>query len=475
MRRSALLKDTLEALVALTLCTLVCLAVGRALTDAEQIMLYLSVVAWVASRAAPRVVVATVLLSVGAFDFFFTTPYYTLHVDDPRLLRIFVVMALVGLIVSSLSWRLRQQLAQARLRELRARSLYELSRRLLAEDTHEGLECALTEGVGMILGEPPALWFDAQPSSRRELKAPDAARLVLWHDARGDVRGGVQISPAASDEALETTLELAGALALLAADRITRMAEHQTLERALDREQIRSTLLSSVSHDLRTPLATLLGAASALRVDLSGVDTPDAERARLMAQTVQDEALYLERLLQNLLEMTRLQGGVILKPQWHVSDELLAGALARLRSTRVQVTLGELVMVPADALLVEQALLNLIENALKYSPPEQPVRISVTSTPARCLFSVADCGPGIPEAERALIFEKFYRGAHHKHTRGSGLGLAICQAVAQAHGGEVCLHEQGAGEAGAVFTLALPRHSEALDALPGVNVEEVEG
>lgn len=473
MRCAPQLRDTLEALGALALCTLVCLALGHALTDAEQIMLYLSVVAWVASRATPRVVVATVPLSVGAFDFFFTTPRYTLHVDDPRLLRIFVVMALVGLIVSSLSWKLRQQAAQARERELRARSLYELSRRLLAEDTLEGLEGALTEGVGMILGAPPALWFDAQARAGRELSAPDAARLVLWRDARGDVRGGVQLSPDASDEALETTLELAGALALLAADRITRMAQHQALERALDREQIRSALLSSVSHDLRTPLATLLGAASALRDDLPETDTPHAVRARLMSQTIQDEALHLERLLQNLLEMTRLQGGVVLKPQWHVSDELLAGALARLRSTRVQVALGELVMVPADALLVEQALLNLIENALKYSPPDQPVRITVTSTPERCLFTVEDRGPGVPGAERALIFEKFYRGEHHKHTRGSGLGLAICQAVAHAHGGEVFLCEREAGEVGAGFVLALPRRSEALDAPPGV--EEVQG
>jgi two-component system sensor histidine kinase KdpD len=221
-------------------------------------------------------------------------------------------------------------------------------------------------------------------------------------------------------------------------------------------EELRSSLLSAVSHDLRTPLAAITGAASALRDAAEGL--APAERVELL-DTIADEAERLERLLANLLDMTRLEsGGVELRREWVPIEEIVGAALGRLErrlaGRAVATDLPEdLPLVAADPLLLEQLLVNLVENAVKYTPAGSPIELSAAVRDGALELAVADRGPGIPRAAESRVFEKFFRGAH-PGVPGAGLGLSICRAIAEAHGGSLMAEDRPGG--GAVLRLALP-------------------
>jgi two-component system sensor histidine kinase KdpD len=227
-------------------------------------------------------------------------------------------------------------------------------------------------------------------------------------------------------------------------------------------EQVRSALLSSVSHDLRTPLATIAGASSSL---LEGKHLePDAQRQLL--ETLADEANRLCRLLENILQMSRLDSGhVTPNKQWHVLEEIVGSALRRalgeLAGHSVAVELpDDLPLVLVDGLLLEQILVNLLENAARYTPPGTLIRISALREPRWLRLAVADEGPGLPQGAEERVFDKFYRGDLTRDTgRGSGLGLAICRAIAKVHGGTITATNRPAG--GAEFLLRLPLATDA--------------
>ena len=227
-------------------------------------------------------------------------------------------------------------------------------------------------------------------------------------------------------------------------------------------EQVRSSLLSSVSHDLRTPLASIIGSASALRD--TGLDQDN--RSELIA-TIEEEGLHLQHLLDNLLQMTRVAGAPTIQADWQVPEEIVGGALHQLESKIVdrevvvriapEASLGSF-----DALLVELALVNLIDNSIKYGAPGTAIDVTVRVDDAELLWEVGDRGPGLPAGDAQRIFEKFYRAPGHV-ARGSGLGLAIVKAVAVAHGGRVfCRNREGGG---AEIGFALPVSTQ-LPALP---------
>lgn len=236
-------------------------------------------------------------------------------------------------------------------------------------------------------------------------------------------------------------------------------------------EELRSALLSSVSHDLRTPLAAMAGAATALR------DAPEnlasAERADL-AETICEEVDRLERLIDNLLDMTRLQfGRVRPKPRWFSLDEVIDSALTRnerkLRGRSVNVNLSESTfLVFADPTLIEQVFVNLLENAAKYTPPGSPIDIVGRVTEDGWDVEVADRGPGIDRVFREKVFEKFYRGPHDDR-RGAGLGLAICRGAVEAHGGSLTVEARAGG--GATFRMVLPSAPDTAPSLgdPGAH------
>jgi len=224
-----------------------------------------------------------------------------------------------------------------------------------------------------------------------------------------------------------------------------------------EREQVRSTLLSSVSHDLRTPLAVVTGVASTL---LGDDDRLDAATRRELLQSVFDEADRLDRLVRNLLDMTRLEsGGVRLQLEWQPLEEVIGTALgrlhARLRTREVFVGLAQdLPLLNLDAVLMEQVLVNLLENAIKYTPAGSPLAIVGRCTGQEVVLEILDNGPGIAPGDEERIFEKFYRSPGSGGQGGVGLGLTICRTVVGAHGGGITARTRGGG--GAAFEITLP-------------------
>ncbi len=221
-------------------------------------------------------------------------------------------------------------------------------------------------------------------------------------------------------------------------------------------EEMRSSLLSAVSHDLRTPLAAITGAATTLR-DRTGAVDPE-QRVELL-DTVCQEAERLERLVGNLLDMTRLESGALeVKREWVPLEEIVGSALGRLdaqlagRPVQIELPL-DLPLLSVDPLLVEQVLVNLVENAAKYSLPGASVEISARVEPGTMVVEVSDHGPGIPAGRESRVFEKFFRGLH-AGVGGAGLGLAICRGIIEAHGGTILALNRPEG--GALFRVRLP-------------------
>lgn len=244
----------------------------------------------------------------------------------------------------------------------------------------------------------------------------------------------------------------------LAMERAVLADETDRARREAETEQLRSSLLSSVSHDLRTPLAVITGAASAI---VEGKLLDEATRQDLM-KTIIDEAERLNRLIRNLLDMTRLESGAIqVKKEWLPVEEVVGSALnrldARLAEREIRVELPPaLPLVPIDPILVELLLINLLENAAKYSLGAIEIRSTVM--PSEVLLEVADHGPGVSPGNETRIFEKFHRAVHEGTPGGVGLGLAICRAIVAAHGGRIWA--QNRVEGGASFKIALPIRGE---------------
>jgi two-component system sensor histidine kinase KdpD len=262
----------------------------------------------------------------------------------------------------------------------------------------------------------------------------------------------------------------------LAAERIGSAEEARRVLLQVDIERTRSSLLSSVSHDMRTPLAGIEGTASLLAEQ--GARLPEKDR-RQMADEIVEESRRMSRLVENLLSITRLESSAAerIAKQWQPLEETVGVAIAHAgppAAGRLVTRIPErMVLAPVDAVLLEQALLNLIDNALKYSPSGSPVEIALSQSGDRAVIEVMDRGPGVPDEEKELVFEKFRRGsaarpAGDDTVGGSGLGLAICSAIALAHGGAVRVTDRPGG--GSVFALEIPIEGEP----PGVTEAEAE-
>jgi two-component system sensor histidine kinase KdpD len=226
----------------------------------------------------------------------------------------------------------------------------------------------------------------------------------------------------------------------------------------MEAEQLRNSLLSSISHDLRTPLATIVGSASALVEEDKALAVEDKLE---LSRAIFDEAQRMSNLVNNILDMARLDAGAVqLDRQWHPLEEIIGTVLTRLqkrlegRPVVVKLPTG-MPMLHADAVLIEQVFVNLLENACRYTPAGSPLEISAELSPFAVEFAVADRGPGIPKGREAQLFEKFYRLRHGGGQGGVGLGLAICRSIVEAHGGTIDAHNRSSG--GAVFTFMIPQ------------------
>jgi two-component system sensor histidine kinase KdpD len=476
-------------------------AAARALGVPDVEMLFLLGVMVTALTGRRRASLVGAALAVLCYDFFFVPPPFTLDVADARYLLTFAMMFGVSLVIGTLTLRLREQRRSAEARERRASALYALSRDLgpaRDEDDVAGVTAAAAAaafGEAAFLrrggGEPEqvasvpagtALGLDAARVARWVLEhgraagcgtdvQGDAPVLCAPVQAWGDASAALVVrcsgrAPLDADE--RSLLEALARQAALALDRVRLSGEAGRAALRARSEQLRSGLLSAVSHDLRTPLAAITGSATTLR-DEPSLDP--AVRDELVA-AICDEAERLERLVSNLLDMTRLESGAVEpKREWIPVEELVGGALTRLErmlaGRRVVTAVGdELPLVSVDPVLLEQLLVNLLENAAKYSPDGSEIRIAARGEGGAVVLEVSDRGPGIPAGDEERIFERFQRGVHPR-IGGAGLGLAIVRAIAQAHGGTVLARNDVGG--GAVFRLTLPIPTGAPPAdLPGV-------
>ena len=473
-------------------CTLLSWTMHGRFDNSNLIMVYLLGVTFVATRHGRNPSALAAVLSVAAFDFFFVPPQLTFRVSDTQYFVTFGIMLGVSLLVSTLASRVRAQAEAARAREQRTQVLYGLSRALAAAKTSEEVARAVSLHVSEILQGPAEVLL---PQADGRLSPPDEgpaadpreAAVAQWvFEHRQPAGLGTDTLPAASSTyvPLEGSQAVVGVLGVRPSDTLLPLTPDQldllqTLARqaasGLERvrfaaeaagarvtaeaERLRSTLLGSVSHDLRTPLAAIEGASSTL-LDRRARLADDVREDLLV--TIHEESQRLNRRVRNLLDMTRLEAGAVtFDKEWQPLEEVIGSALSqleeRLRGRPLRTRLGrDLLQAPLDAVLIEQVLVNLLENAIRYSTGEIEVR--AWAAEREVVVEVADRGPGVPAGEEERIFERFHQAAGHKGQRGVGLGLAICRAIVAGHGGRIWVENRQDG--GAAFRFTLPLEGE---------------
>jgi two-component system sensor histidine kinase KdpD len=494
------------ALLVVMVCTTVSWLMFPYFGVANLIMVYLLGVAIVATRWGRGPSVLASVLSIAAFDFFFIPPYLTFAVSDVQYIWTFAVMLVVALLISGFAARGRQQVQATRQHLRRTAALYAMSRdfatrrgvdKLIAVASQHMREVFdsqvavyLPDGTGRVaLQRSGGLFFEldpkeagvaqwvfdhTQPAGTGTDTLPGASALYLPLVGSRGPTGVIAVRSARPTRVLDPEqlhlLETFTNQTALAIERARLAEETQRANVQAETERMRSAILSSVSHDLRTPLAAITGSASSL---LEGGERLDASSRRELVRAIHEEAYRLDRLLKNLLDITRLEAGALpLQKDWHPLEEIVGSALTRLESRldvhRVQTTFPpDLPLLRLDGVLMEQVVINLLENALKYAPPESAIELSARQTNGSVLFEIADRGPGLAPGDEQRVFEKFYRAASAREG-GVGLGLTICRGIIDAHGGRIWAENRPGG--GAVFRFALPLE----DSQPRIEQESAE-
>ncbi len=460
------------------------------------VMVFLLAVVLVSVRYGRGPGVLASFLAVAIFDFFFVPPRFSFAVSDVQYLMTFVVMLVVGLITGQLTAGSKYQAKVATRREQRVRSLYEMSRDLsaalmpeqiaeigerfiiaelgasaafLLTDENDHLQPALPSAHGLpAVDMGIAQWaFDhaeaagqgtntlaASPILYLPLKAPMRLRGVLALEVRDTDR--LQIPEQ------RRLLDTFASLIAIALERVHYVEVAQNTTVQMESERLRNSVLSAISHDLRTPMSVLVGLADSMFLTQPPPTGPQAEIAR----SLKEEALRVSSQVNNLLDMARLQSGrVALNRQWQPLEEVAVSALKTLERAfiehRITVALDEnLPLVNIDSVLMERVIYNLLENTVKYTPAGSTVEIGAKVREQVIEVWVDDNGPGLPAGKEEAIFKKFERGQPEGATRGVGLGLAICRSIVEAHGGEIFALNRPQG--GARFMFTLPRGNPPL-------------
>ena len=468
----------------------ICLLLRPVLAVTNLAMVYLLGAVAVSVRCSRRVSTLAAFALVASFDFFCVPPYESFAVSDVEYLITFAAMLTVSLIIASLTANGRGQIAQIASREARTQILYSLSKRLAREEEAFG---AATEAARLIQesfsikttiflpAKDGQVHFDRRTSY--QLPAPAAeqpiAQWVFDHNQKASkglptlngaaalyfplpgvnrAQGVMALAPAKADPPL--TLEqhnLLDALCQqvgLALERTATQKAIRASELEVEMERMRNSLLSAVSHDLRTPLASITGASTTL---LDQSDRLDPATQRDLLTSIYEEAERLGRLVNNLLDMTRLDAGAMVPQRdWQLFEEIAGSAVRRLKKflaghpVKISVA-GGFPMLHVDAMLMEQVLVNLLENAVRYTPPCTAIAIDARVVGRFAEIEVADGGPGFPAGSEQKVFDKFFRG-DDAGGRGSGLGLPICRAIITAHQGVI----EAANRHGAVVRIRLP-------------------
>ncbi len=482
-----------RAALVVALSTVVSFPVFSSLSLTNVAMVFLLGVALVASRYGRGPTIFASFLSIALFDFFFVPPRFTFAVSDVSYVLTFGVMLAIALLIRGLTLRIRAQAETARERERRTAALYALSRELAATRGESDLVVAAARHVRDTFGVPAQILL---PDESGRLQAPlgttpaypmdeKEQSVAAWVFGRGRVAGaGTDTLPAAQglyvpligstgiigvlglrpddpkrfqDPTVQHLLETFAGQAATALERAGLAERAQQEQVEVEAERLRTALLSSLSHDMRTPLGAITGALTSVLEDRG---TLSESTRRDLLETALEEAQRMNRLIGNLLDMIRVESGALqVQKEWQPLEEAVGVALirleGRLRDHPVQVNLPpDLPLVPLDAVLIEQVFINLVENAVKYTPPGTPIEITATAVEGAVRVDVADRGPGLPPGEETRIFEKFYRAPGATSTSGVGLGLTICRGIITAHGGRIWAENRRGG--GAVFHFTLP-------------------
>jgi two-component system sensor histidine kinase KdpD len=435
------------------------------------------------------------LLSFLAYNFFFIEPTLTFTVAKPHeLVSLFVFLA-VAMVIGGLAGRLRERTAAIFESAIETQALYDFSRKLSGAGTLDDVVWALAKqasqtvkGSSIILlhdgrdlairgGWPPedtlptpdwaaARWAfrERQPAGRFTGTMPNARYHFLPLGPPDGLRGVLGVEPEDKDDhlpqATEAALRALGDQATIALERTLLVEEAAKSEAAIESERLRSALLSSISHDLRTPLSSIVGSVSSLRT--LGERMPKEDRADLL-MTIEEEASRLSRFVSNLLDMTRLEAGALdIRKDWVDIADCARGAVARAqksfpkRRTELKLAAG-LPLIRGDAALLEQVVFNLLDNADKYPGPASVSQVSVARAGNLVVLSVTDQGSGIPPDAQRRVFEKFYRVGHGDgRAPGTGLGLSICEGIVKGMGGSIRVESPVAGGMGTRIVVELP-------------------
>lgn len=436
--------------------------------------------------------VVSSFLGMLIFNFFFTEPYYTLVAYSPEYPITFIIMVIAALITSTLTARAKRESRLAEMRENRMRILYQIERNLLAVKSTEQACAIAAKDIAKLFGLSVIVAiadvqgelsirtiegtdvFDSDKENKALLEAFQSGNACgsgtqLFPDSRAYFQpvigqsGVLGIIGMAFDDEYQLTdsqtvfLDTIGGQVALVLERERLYEKQQQVKMEVERERLRGDLLRAVSHDLRTPLTGILGSVSTVIENYDAL-TEGVRKDFLCG--IYEDAEWLNNLLENILSMTRFdEGKIILKREMEAVEEIVAEAVSRIkkRSKQHEITIfipDELIMIPVDGTLIEQVLVNLLDNAIKHTPEDTKISLTVAKEQNNVVFEVSDNGTGIPEKDLPFIFNRFFTMTHIVGRRGIGLGLAICKSIVEAHGGKISASNSVSG--GSVFRFSLP-------------------
>ena len=500
-------RDYLDAGIALLIVTALGVFLRERIDITNIAMLYLVAIVWVSVRTGRGPAVAASVVGVALFDFTCVPPYYDFAVSDTEYIVTFAVMLVVALTITELTAGMRYQARIAAHRERRSAALAAMSRELSGALTADQIAQIAVQHVQGVFEAPAALLL---PNREEQLRvAPDEQAAALpqldlsvgqwvhdrWQPAglgtdtlagtpihyvplRAPVRNRGVLALQPRNERLifvpeqQRLLDTFAAQIALALERVHFVEVAQEAELGIASERLRNSLLASISHDLRTPLAVITGAASSL---VDQAPNLSEESRQELTETIFEQAVSMSELTANVLDMARFETGAVqLNRQWHPFEEVVGAVLERLRprltGRRIDIDLADCPpLVWLDSVLIGQVLTNLLDNCAKYTPAGSAIEIRAAKDDKGVAVSVCDHGPGLAPGEETRIFDKFYRSHPESATGGAGLGLAICRAIVEAHRGEIAAHNRGDGGMRFTFTLPQPTPPEG----PGPESDDV--
>ncbi len=495
-------KDALRTLVILAVCTMVGLAFAYLdFSEANIIMIYQLGVLVVAMVTSGRLYsLAASILSILIFNFFFTVPLFTFHFNDKSYLATFLVMFLVAFLSSSLTTRIKRQARLASRQAYRTQVLLEASQTLQKAEGQEAILEAMAVQLRKLL-ERTALYYPVLPDGTLgqprffpveptvdtgAYLGPDETAVASWVQKNNKhagattntlpnakclylaVRGegsalavaGIAIEEGREPDAFEKNLMLAivDECGLVLEKELLGQEKHRVEEQA-QQEALRANLLRAISHDLRTPLTAISGNAGILMENASVLD---AAKRRQLYTSIYDDSMWLANLVENLLSVSRIENGTIrLKMEPELLEEVFQEALTHLDRKAKEHTItvelpDDMLMAKMDARLIVQVVINIVNNAIKYTPPGSHVQVSARKRGESVEVRIADGGPGISDEAKAKLFDMFYtaNNARGDGRRGLGLGLSLCRSIVQAHGGSITVEDNY--PKGAIFSFTLP-------------------